>query len=96
MRPTKTSTQRLEDVKPKSEVLKPKDTNQVQRMVSASVPKGAKSRSTVGPKAGLGVKGKGKDKDVKSGALALEHKVSSSLFSSNDVDLFRPSERYHK
>jgi hypothetical protein len=96
MRPTKTSTQRVED-KPKSKVLKAKDLNQVQRVLSAPVLKGMKS--TVVIKAGL-VKGKGKekgkDKDVKSGALASVQQVSLSYFSYDSTDKSRASRRHHK
>lgn len=77
MRPTKTSSQKTEDVKPRSKVLKPKDTNQVQRVVSGSVPKGMKSTLGTRNKATVVIKGKGKDKkDIKAGALALVHMVS--------------------
>jgi hypothetical protein len=95
MRPTKTSTSRVEDVKPKSKVLRPKDTNQVQRVVS--VPKLKGMKSTVRSKAGLGVKGKGKEnKNVKSDALALVAKVSLSFFSYDSTDESRPPERHPK
>lgn len=96
MRPTKTSSQKTEDVKPKSKLLNPKDTNQAKRVVSVSVPKGMKS--TLGIKIGLVVKGNGKEtKDVKSTALlSLVEKVNSLIPRQDNTDLSRSPRKHHQ